>query len=95
MKTFRLDLWLTVSQTRSRVIVLRSLSRSSCISKGRAGTAPSRLGEDHDGRIRPGGDYGQAQGASESGGDAAGHKQKKEERSGKKLSIPGEEWGFR
>jgi hypothetical protein len=40
--------------------------------EGRAGTVASWVVADHDGRVRPGSDAGQAQGAGESGCDAAG-----------------------
>ena len=45
--------------------------------EGCAGTIASWLVADHDGRPRPGGDAGQAQGAGKAGWDAAGHKAEK------------------
>ena len=46
--------------------------------EGRAGTIASWLVPDHDGRVRPGGDTGQAQCAGKSCGDAAGDEERRE-----------------
>ena len=50
--------------------------------------------QDNHGRVCAGGDTGQAQGAGESGGDAAGHREEDELKVIVSLCVPAEKRGF-